>query len=255
MSSNFPTSLDSFTNPGASDTLNSPSHSAQHANANDAIEALEAKVGIDGSAVSTSLDKRVSVVEGASFPGITVAQGDILHRATAGNGALSSLAIGSANKVLTSNGTVPTWAYPIASSATVYNDATQAINSGAFAALTFNQEEHDTDGYHSTSSNTSRLTIPTNGKYLIMGQVVFTASTTTGVARLLQLKLNNATTLTYAGAVNPAISGIESFCQTQTIVNLTAGDYVELFAYTNQGSISALAGLYQTQFSIMRIGT
>jgi hypothetical protein len=49
MSTNFPTSLDSLTNPTGTDPLSSPSHSAQHANANDAIEAIEAKVGIAAS--------------------------------------------------------------------------------------------------------------------------------------------------------------------------------------------------------------
>lgn len=52
----FPTSLDSFTNPNGTDKLNSPDHAGQHSNKNDAIEALEAKVGIDGSAVATSHD-------------------------------------------------------------------------------------------------------------------------------------------------------------------------------------------------------
>lgn len=56
MATNFPTSLDALTNPGPTDPQNAPSHSAQHANANDAIEALEAKVGVDSSAVTTSLD-------------------------------------------------------------------------------------------------------------------------------------------------------------------------------------------------------
>jgi len=56
MAINFPTSLDSLTNPTASDYLNSPSHAGQHANANDILEALEAKVGIDSSAVTTSHD-------------------------------------------------------------------------------------------------------------------------------------------------------------------------------------------------------
>lgn len=51
---NYPTSLDAFTNPEATDTLDSPSHSEQHSDANDALEALEAKVGIDDSAVITS---------------------------------------------------------------------------------------------------------------------------------------------------------------------------------------------------------
>lgn len=41
MPTNFPTSVDAFTNPISNDSLNSPSHSLQHANANDAIEAIE----------------------------------------------------------------------------------------------------------------------------------------------------------------------------------------------------------------------
>ena len=60
MATNFPTSLDAFTNPTAVDTLDSPPHDAQHADANDAIEALQAKVGVDGSAVTDSLDYKVA---------------------------------------------------------------------------------------------------------------------------------------------------------------------------------------------------
>lgn len=54
MASNYPTSLDSFTNPTANDSLNSPSHALQHANANDAIEALEAKLGIGDSTAGSA---------------------------------------------------------------------------------------------------------------------------------------------------------------------------------------------------------
>lgn len=63
MATNFPSSLDSFTNPTAVDTLDSPPHDTQHANANDAIEALEAKVGVDGSAVTTSHEYRINSIE------------------------------------------------------------------------------------------------------------------------------------------------------------------------------------------------
>jgi microcystin-dependent protein len=61
MATNFPTSLDGLTNPAAGDTLNAPSHSTQHANSNDAIEALQTKVGVDSSAVTTSLDYKVRI--------------------------------------------------------------------------------------------------------------------------------------------------------------------------------------------------
>ena len=45
MATNFPGSLDSFTNPTSGSTLDSPSHAGQHANINDAMEAVQAKLG------------------------------------------------------------------------------------------------------------------------------------------------------------------------------------------------------------------
>lgn len=60
MSINYPTSLDSLTNPTGTDTTTAVDHASQHSNANDAIEALEAKVGVNSSAVTTSLDYKVS---------------------------------------------------------------------------------------------------------------------------------------------------------------------------------------------------
>ena len=46
---NYPTSLDSFVNPTTNDFLNSPNHVSQHSDINDAVEALEAKLGIGAS--------------------------------------------------------------------------------------------------------------------------------------------------------------------------------------------------------------
>jgi len=60
MATNFPASLDSLTNPSATDTLDSPPHDEQHADANDAIEALQTKVGVDSSADTNSLDFKVN---------------------------------------------------------------------------------------------------------------------------------------------------------------------------------------------------
>ena len=63
MAVNFPTSLDDFTNPASGDKLNSPSHSQQHIDINNAVEALEAKVGADSSAVTTSHDYKIAQLE------------------------------------------------------------------------------------------------------------------------------------------------------------------------------------------------
>lgn len=59
MSTNFPTSLDTYADVSGSTVV----PSAGWNNIQDAIEALEAKVGVDGSAVSSSLDYKVSALE------------------------------------------------------------------------------------------------------------------------------------------------------------------------------------------------
>jgi len=63
MSTSFPTNLDNLSNPtGSTETYNvdpALGHAKQHTDANDAIEAIQAKVGIDASANTDSLDYKV----------------------------------------------------------------------------------------------------------------------------------------------------------------------------------------------------
>lgn len=66
MATDFPESLDALTNPQSTDSVQTVSHAAQHANANDAIEALQLKVGVDDSLDTSSLDYRVNTLENAS---------------------------------------------------------------------------------------------------------------------------------------------------------------------------------------------
>ena len=69
MASTFPTTLDDFTNPVATDVLGTASGGVGVARVmsdlNDAVEGLEAKVGIDSSAVTTSHDRKLSNVTGS----------------------------------------------------------------------------------------------------------------------------------------------------------------------------------------------
>jgi hypothetical protein len=62
MAINFPTTLDTLINPTATDQVAVVSHASQHSNTNDILEALETKVGIDGSAVTTSHDYKLGEV-------------------------------------------------------------------------------------------------------------------------------------------------------------------------------------------------
>ncbi len=54
-----------MSNPAAGDATNNATtpHATQHSNSNDAIEALEARVGITGSAVTSSLTYRIAATE------------------------------------------------------------------------------------------------------------------------------------------------------------------------------------------------
>lgn len=58
MSTNFPTTYDVMVNPGAGDSLSTTNvaHHGEHGTANDAISALEQKVGVDGATATGTID-------------------------------------------------------------------------------------------------------------------------------------------------------------------------------------------------------
>jgi hypothetical protein len=67
MATSFPNSVDSLVNPNASDPLSSPSHSQQHANLNDAVEAIETKIGVNGSSDTNSLQYKIAELESSVY--------------------------------------------------------------------------------------------------------------------------------------------------------------------------------------------
>ena len=77
MSATFPTSVPVLTNPAKTDKLSDPSHSDQHANANDEIEALATKLGT-GSSTATSAKLLRGTGEGKSAWDKTAPTGDIV---------------------------------------------------------------------------------------------------------------------------------------------------------------------------------
>jgi hypothetical protein len=65
MATNYPASLDNLVNPTATDTLNSGTvpHHLQHANANDAIEALQTVLGINPAGSHLTVKDRIVAAE------------------------------------------------------------------------------------------------------------------------------------------------------------------------------------------------
>lgn len=102
---NYPTSLDSFTNPSSVDSLSAPSHSQQHSDANDAIEALEAKVGIGTSTAGSATAGHVLVASaGGTTSWTTVSAGAI---STTGGTAGQYLSAGTAGVAQWATVTIP----------------------------------------------------------------------------------------------------------------------------------------------------
>jgi len=62
MATNYPSGLDSLSNPAGSDAL-STGHASQHANANDAIEAIETELGTEPSGASATVKARFEAIE------------------------------------------------------------------------------------------------------------------------------------------------------------------------------------------------
>ena len=65
MTTAYPGAIDDFTNPTASDTLNSVTvpHATQHANANDAIEAIETVLGTNPEGEAETVSARIGALE------------------------------------------------------------------------------------------------------------------------------------------------------------------------------------------------
>ena len=61
MATNYPTSIDNLSNPESNDSM--AGHAALHSNVNDAIEALESKLGVDGSTDANSIDYKITQLE------------------------------------------------------------------------------------------------------------------------------------------------------------------------------------------------
>jgi hypothetical protein len=105
-----------------------------------------------------------------------------------------------------------------------------AISAGTEYVVLFPTENFDTNTYHDTATNTSRITVPAGkgGKYLVSAWV-WNALGTPGSYQLMRLKVNGAQYTSYGNREGefarttavPELTGT-------SVINLSAGDYLEL---------------------------
>src|SRR5262245_24796930 len=116
-----------------------------------------------------------------------------------------------------------------------YNNAQQTIANNTITAVTFNTEEFDTDGYHSTVSQTERFTVPSGlgGYYDIFGNVSFDPDA--DGPRLIWFR-KNGTDVRGASALTAVNSGTDDTnLNASTTVQLAAGDFIELMCFHTAG--------------------
>lgn len=190
----------------------------------------------DGAAAIRTLGSSIDTTTKALNPSTTL--GDIEYRSSTAN-TNTRLGIGTTGQVLTVSGGVPSWATPASGStfsgaSVIDSGGNQSIATGTWTTITFNSELYDTDSYHSTSTNTGRLTIPTGktGYYVLNAQATFFINTT-GFRQLRFLK--NGSFLIATGDVSGSVANQYPYVTLNTTLYLAAGDYIELQAYQNSG--------------------
>jgi len=195
---------------------------------------------------------RIPSVDGGIQPTIVDAKGDLIVATAADTPA--RLAVGANNTRLVADSAATTglkWEGFVGCS--LYKSTNQTLTNNTTTLLTWDSEDFDTDGFHSTSSDTGRITIPTGkgGKYLFTWNVSYAVNATQ--IRETALK-KNGSTITYQDF--PITSANSETSMTASyIANAVANDYFELFAYQNSGgNLDVRSGAIRSFFACAYLG-
>jgi len=112
----------------------------------------------------------------------------------------------------------------------VYNNADVSIANNSSTILAFNSESYDTDSMHDNTTNNSRVTIKTAGKYVVVGFIKW-SSNSTG-RRQISIMVNGSQKETIEDSSNTAH---HHYQQVVAEMSLSVNDYLELQAYQNSG--------------------
>jgi hypothetical protein len=135
----------------------------------------------------------------------------------------------------------------------VHNDATQAITDDNTTTLTFNTEDFKTvTGMHDNSTNNSRLIATTDGKYLVVGQIEWSDSTSG--SRWLQIINQDGATQATVGGPTVNATSVAMGQVISALIDMDADDYVYMNTRQNSGG-SLNTETPRTMFSMMKIAS
>jgi hypothetical protein len=221
----------------------------------DSIDAslLDLKGGTSGQVLSKNSNTDMDFVwvaqddSNAIQNAIVDAKGDVIAATAADTPA--RLAVGTNGQVLTADSTAATglkWATPASGSSYVGAIAYGAVNlswsSTATAVSSLTTEIVDTDNFHSTATNTSRMTIPAgkDGKYLMQMDMNL-AATGGSSPNMFLMAYKNGAAIT-EGIVNGKLASFlsaqaqDAHWQAALVVTGVATDYFEFFVIMGGGS-------------------
>ena len=215
------------------------------------ITGVTAGTGISGGGTSGTV-----TITNSMATEITAA-GDII--VGTGSGTFDNLPIGTTGQVLTADTTVSPYKVKWATAASgstfvgcsVYDTGTQSIAGSTTTLLTWNSEEYDTDAFHSTSTNTSRITIPSgkNGKYQLNCMIQWDDNVT-GNLRIIYLYKNGSQIKQF-----PYPPGYYRITIGTMLSDLAVGDYIEVYCRHDASTNRTVdKGVQQAHFQAQYIG-
>ena len=193
------------------------------------ITGVTAGTGISGGGTSGTV-----TVTNSMATAITTA-GDLIKGT--GSGTFDRLGIGSTGQVLTVASGAPSWATPSApsfSGCLVTGNANISCANNTDTLITWNTELIDTNAFHSTSTNTGRITIPTGGTgYYRITMKHYMDNNGGGGDRNSSLYKNG---VYWVITAIPGDTTRETNNNIDFIGYLSAGDYIESKLYQDSGS-------------------
>ena len=196
------------------------------------IEGVTAGVGISGGGTSGTVTVTNSMATAID------AKGDLV--AGTGADAFSRLAVGTNNYVLTADSAQATglkWASPSAAAfagCSVSNSTNTSLSNNTNTAMPFNTEQFDTDSFHDTATNNTRVTIPAGkaGYYQINAYVNFNANAT-GTREVYLYKNASSFTSSVYAVFDPSVEA--QTANVSAVVSAIVGDYFTLIGYQSSG--------------------